>query len=757
MTTSGSTAEPGEPAGAHATTAAETTAAREGTADDGATSSGEGAVPDDQFAGATAGRARDARYFGYATLFPQGDPAPGATTSVGGDWFSAGRDSFRAEGITINQYGSGSTLRGPATARVPVTELELVRRRHVVTGSDPALRERVQVALQPDGAPRRDDGGLILLQGARDDGRLHSALVALSGTAPDRHGKDGNESPPSPVTLLGSATTPEHLAHAVRYEPGHGYVLDATGASWVRTAEPAVVASIIERIAAGACLVIVTDDRCPSPAWGDTVIEHEPPGCGDVLTAHLRDLLREGGSRADPDLVLHRAGRYPAVTTARAAARHPWDAAAIARAVATWELDGTESAGAGPAVNAHRQRQVRRRARDLLQLTDPSEAPRAQAFLLSGAVLDGEALSDVVAAAHLLSDRLTLRQRPDREPRRRVFRDPLHRWLHHVDIVDADRRPQIRLREPTVAGALLDLVWNEYDEAREPLLAWLRDLCRSREETVRVRAALAVGRLASLDFDHLRNRVLDMWGASADVRDQRAAAWALEGVVLEGTARTQALELVGTWSRSGAPRKIAVAVRAYGTRIGRHHFDQAAAGLRAAARYPALRTPVALALEEIYAAGARREVLTLLDQWSRSADRVRRIAAECFRNIADLPVQRTSGSTDPLADLGGQVAVALPDAIRADPSLHHLVTGLWVTALQLRVEQHRAWQILRRWRYTSELDPGGDPSRREATAVYREVVEKLEHDALLAHRLHFYEAVWRSTSAPTAPSADGAA
>ena len=125
---------------------------------------------------------------------------------------------------------------------------------------------------------------------------------------------------------------------------------------------------------------------------------------------------------------------------------------------------------------------------------------------------------------------------------------------------DGDTRPQAVLRH----------VWSQYQLQRE-LLGWLATLASDGALPVRIRAGLAVGRIAAQSFDYICERVLDPWAYSEVEEHWDAVAYALREVTFSAPQLTANIRsLVGGWYGNTDSRPAqATAARVHGVCLGR--------------------------------------------------------------------------------------------------------------------------------------------------------------------------------------------
>lgn len=87
------------------------------------------------------------------------------------------------------------------------------------------------------------------------------------------------------------------------------------------------------------------------------------------------------------------------------------------------------------------------------------------------------------------------------------------RTMHLVpkEYSDAAKVEVVELQDDQYTLILLHYLWTEFDGIRRPLLDWLCHYALRANQDLRVRAAGAIGALASLDFDYLASTVFRYW------------------------------------------------------------------------------------------------------------------------------------------------------------------------------------------------------------------------------------------------------
>ncbi|WP_018499867.1 hypothetical protein [Parafrankia discariae] len=128
----------------------------------------------------------------------------------------------------------------------------------------------------------------------------------------------------------------------------------------------------------------------------------------------------------------------------------------------------------------------------------------------------------------------------------------------------------VRLRDDGYAWKILNWLWHEQDGVHTVLVEWLSALGGDRDVLVRVRAAAAVGLLASWGFDEMRLRVLLPW-ADEDRPWQRAAAGAALSIAVhhDPSLRPVTTRMLRDWRvHTFHPQRRKAAVRAWGASLG---------------------------------------------------------------------------------------------------------------------------------------------------------------------------------------------
>ncbi|CUU56209.1 hypothetical protein Ga0074812_10793 [Parafrankia irregularis] len=144
-----------------------------------------------------------------------------------------------------------------------------------------------------------------------------------------------------------------------------------------------------------------------------------------------------------------------------------------------------------------------------------------------------------------------------------------------------------------------------------------------------------MAKLATYDFDVIRNEVLRPWADDGGARSRQTAAWALEALALLDDRRYAARvrALVRGWSRENNVPRQAAGIVAYGTYLGSDYADEALACMRRAAGGRVRRSDsrrdgveqteqvlakiVEQSIVDVFVAGAQETVVAELAEWTR--------------------------------------------------------------------------------------------------------------------------------------------
>ncbi|TKK85246.1 hypothetical protein FDA94_26620 [Herbidospora galbida] len=332
-----------------------------------------------------------------------------------------------------------------------------------------------------------------------------------------------------------------------------------------------------------------------------------------------------------------------------------------------------------------------------------------QAMALAVAVLGGEPYETVSAVALNLQRRLepekplataerarTEALKPVRGPILRALRahvvpSTVQTW-HGSAPTEA-----VRYRDNSYQTSYLTYFWNEYDQARPHLLAWLRACATHELESVRVRAAVATGVLASRSFDHVRGTVIVPWAKSEEPELWDAAARALLFCVEKPDLKVPVQNLVRAWSADDSVELRATAARCWRIEQDALGWDGALKALEELSDTEDLEVTLAIcdSLAEMWEIeGAGLEAPATLLGWLH--DRTRRpVARLAFQYAAADLVRRLDEATWPTL-----LVIAEQDPVR-----QREIAELWRDAVTAPGLHLSAKDILAEWAYTVEDVP----------------------------------------------------
>lgn len=624
----------------------------------------------------------------------------------------------RAAGRDFNEWHIHAAAQATAGAgAVAPEELDALRSVYVAGDTGDALWKRL--------AARR----LVVLHGERDSGRRATALVALDEVT-------GCDRASSRVAIL---PPPKSLADLAKEDlkKGRGHLVDMSGRREPVRDQEATIGRLREWLAdAKAYLVVLSDDRASARALLGETYEHRPPNPDDILLAHLTTFM-PGLGRAGVARLIAEAERDPQVGSWLKVMRTPEVAVELAEVIGDWAGDRESDPEAAPDARARRYAYLKRQAQPLLLDIERDHAPLHQAFALAAGVLNGRPLAEITEAAEDLTRRLREIEQPGAEATGRpVFGDPLPGRLTYADVGDKGRGRVVELHDPALAGVLLDVVWDEYDAAHRCVLDWLMWLCGSDRQGWQARGALAIARIAAIDFRLIRWEVLEPWSKQGRRRLLQCAAWILEALYVSGDERVW--PLVRNWARAGRWQQRLIAVRALGTRIGKDRPAQALrdiadAGEKSVKSVRTYARYVDNALVELYDLGAREQVLGALYDWRGRPVLDDRTAAVFVRLCRNTTREGAPELLDAMA--AGESRFV---AIVAGPPLSIEQFGeLWRHALSSRVSGGQAWKRLREWLDYAYRHPGG------VQETFGRLLGEISADAVLRVLLDRHLEFWR--------------
>jgi len=238
----------------------------------------------------------------------------------------------------------------------------------------------------------------------------------------------------------------------------------------------------------------------------------------------------------------------------------------------------------------------------------------------------------------------------------------------------------LQFHDPRTPVALLRFVWDHHMWLRRPMVAWLESLGRDPRKAVRVRAAQAAGLLCSFDFSHTfyalvqpaatarvrrqddaASSTLDDESEESTNRRREFAAGALDHAARDPEMAEVATRVLQRWRRERDVAQQWTAAATWGLDLGRSDLDKALEELRI------IGTPqerfdlddddaewglifvAGLSLAKLFARGAHRAVIELLEDWlGRRRQSLTLLSVQAVLLMADLRVSAVdpSGSAD---------------------------------------------------------------------------------------------------------------
>ncbi|RKR87247.1 hypothetical protein BDK92_1521 [Micromonospora pisi] len=530
----------------------------------------------------------------------------------------------------------------------------------------------------------------------------------------------------------------------------HGIVLELVRTGTVRSGTLGTLATLARDCRA---YVVVLDDRAgsPDPSLRPYEILHTRPGAEPVLRRHLTWRLGQAQrcvgdcqpcqSLCHQDFVDRCLGEELVLEQLRSHPQ-PGEVTELAMALAEWSgvTEDLERALGGL------RARLRALAAQLLKADSAGPesdklpaAPRRQAFQIAYAVFDGFPLADAFRAGEVLLQILWAAQYAEERPTRVVFDGGVDQMLQSgLGAVGTDEPTEVaehplraRLSDPRLLVDVLDVVWNDFDGTRLPLLLWLNELVLTQRNGVPRRAAQLVGWLARYDFHEVYRLLLSGWARSGKSALRQAAAWALDIAAGDSRLLGQVRQQTHDWVRSSSPRLHDAAARTYGTRVGAVLPEDALRDLRVLAGRDDLNgsASVAFAMRALYLVAPDQTRVALIE-WNREElYRVRVHAARALTLLARLAADEPhEGWPLLLADTVGV------------PEQRQGLIELWRNALIGPTTAYPAWAMFRNWLYLADTDP----------AIADEVVS-LACPVLagqLATRGRFHLRTWKSATPP---------
>ncbi len=381
---------------------------------------------------------------------------------------------------------------------------------------------------------------------------------------------------------------------------------------------------------------------------------------------------------------------------------------------------------------------------------------RTRSFAVALAVLNGLPYNAVAGAARALyraferPPYMVMASAEDVRPEGlRPFRMSRHEWLQklHAKIREAEIQgvyghsvaETVEYRDADYALKVIRRAWSDY-EVQDDLIGWLGQLAKDATDQVRIRAGMALGRLALSSFDFLSCNVLGPW-ANGTIKEQReAVAYALRVVAASPRLRGNVRQLMSAWyGNSSRPLAQATAARAYGVAYGPIDPAEAFRQLDRLAEVDDIRVATAIgdSVADLLEAGSDEFAGSVLSRLAESIYEPARSATVqlVFLIIAD-------GLVDLAEDAEGANPASWPSLLRMTTRLAGIrsaIVSLWRYVLNEALFHEEAEQVMTRWARAAE----GDAAVREAFLRLARAIARGDQRSLLI--LERYCATWAST------------
>jgi hypothetical protein len=573
---------------------------------------------------------------------------------------------------------------------------------------------------------------VLYLAGAAGSGRSTTAFVLATMTC--------GQSNVSMIDLLPDAELTSIWNKEIQPEEANCYVIELAGLTRPRESALAVVTERIRSAGAFAVLVGSLAQRSESPSL--RVVRHSRPDPEGVLTAQLKTMLtHDPGKVGDIDLYVTQCLKDENVQEELKLAPEPGRVAQLAVPLAE---EGRKANSPADGLKRIGRRQHEFAAEiiatagkvnadnDSTDDDTTTVSTRQQAARIAYALCEGQPLSDIYRVAQWLWDRLDPPKSAEdgdlHRPRFDInFASLLHEGMVGQSPEQADERTAW-LVTPTLAGSILDVVWNDYDSFRRPMLLWLNDIIMHEPKAqVRQRAAHIAGRLATYDFEAVTNDLIRPWAKSARATARQAAAWAVNFAALDEATRRKVRGRLRSWSDSSDEYLQDTTARVYAASLGTLPIQDALRNLTAVAMKTGQvsRNAVAQAISSLFRPENGSEIVDLLHQWIEVARPGLRVqAARALVYLAHYTIAASDGQWPALLELS-----------RNDEKTFDQLVTLWRTALTEGTTALRAWAMLLDWlAYADRIDDAAPTAER----LVRQIIGQDQ----LRLRARFHFTIW---------------
>lgn len=499
---------------------------------------------------------------------------------------------------------------------------------------------------------------VLVLCGSPGSGRRASALAILADVQQD----------PSTLRILDPTASPEELVKHLR--PGVGHLIaDFSGTADAPLRQHHLHAFQESLEENNGYVVITTDALSVLNEPLNELCEWHPPAAVDVLRAHL-DATYPDPSEYRPAL------EREEIRTYLKAHPSPKEVAEFAGWVNLYVqgiLTPQDLTIYGTAAAEH----LARRA-----FADTKVSLRDKAFLIALAVFDRSPYATIAEAGDSLYLAFKEREEPEHPAGLSIFdtsRSTRLAWARAIEYDQADINRGVASTRMTKFGfsstwsVVLQHVWLEHPAAREPILGWLRRLSESNLLATRIRAGVAAGCLAAVDFSPMVSRLFGPWASSDLLRQRQLAAWALSVTVQQG-AETEVRRLLQVWTVGSVAKRWTVVRTAalLAELLGKSTIPLLFKIARYPSRDPRLQRELERVTSDLLTGPTARHALEALSTWSQDNGPCQGLAYRAFVSATAIHHQdaRPALMTDMAADLLDWTAlVTLWRAVLNDPSV----------------------------------------------------------------------------------------
>ena len=586
----------------------------------------------------------------------------------------------------------------------------------------------------------------VILRGPAGYGKQAIAIKMLADLCPGK------------LFQLDSAVDLARLAESIeidvdgrdRIEQGAGFLLGKLALAGLYGSVLQNLDEALDRADARLVLTVGSDVPIPDPDLFDYIIDlRSAPKYRDIVESHLR--LRLSPDQAG--LLLARADVQEVIEGRLATGVSCKLAADLAKAIAD-AADASDDDD-GFDIEKIMTWNERRGAESFDTWFAGLGETRTRSFAVALAVLNGlpyDAVAQAARALYRAFDRpqyMVLAAAEDTQPEGlRPFRMSRVEWLQrlHARIRETEIlgvyghsiTETVEYQDPDYALKALRRAWSDY-EVQDALIGWLGQLAKDATEQVRIRAGIALGRLALSSFDFLSCNVLGPW-ANGKVEEQReAVAYALRVVAGNARLRGNVRQLISSWyGNSGRPLAQATAARAYGVAFGPIDPSEAFKQLDRLAEVGDIRVATAIgdSVADLLEAASDEFACSVLSRLAESIYQPERSATLqlVFLIVADGLVEREKAAA-------GASPVAWPTLLRLTTRLAEIrsaIVSLWRYVLNEALFYEQAEQVMSRWAAAAE----GNAAVREAFLRLARAIARGDQRSLMI--LDRYCAQWVS-------------